>query len=364
MLALVAAVSLLLPAIAARADDDDKQPAKEPAAEKSADKPADAPEDRYKVPETDDAAELIKFIDGLKTFRARTAEEFYAHREKSPAAIKAAAERILELKKDDAESEEYKKASLYLVESKVDSVGDATPIQQRELVDELLALLNGRELTVDDLRLGVNLARGVEGSKNYALAAEVYTQFGALFAGHSEERLANYAKKLTGSARRMGLAGGDAIEIKGKLIDGSDFDWSPYQGKVVLVDYWATWCGPCIAELPNVLEQYKLYHDKGFEVVGISLDSDREKLTKFVEDRAIPWTQLFEDGAGWEHSMANYYGVMSIPTVILVDQKGTVVSMSARGEELGKQLEKLLGPVEKDAETKEGDAAEAPEKKQ
>jgi thiol-disulfide isomerase/thioredoxin len=253
---------------------------------------------------------------------------------------------------------------LYLVESKVDSVGDATPIQQRELVDEVLALLNGRELTVDDLRLGVNLARGVEGSKNYALAAEVYTQFGALFAGHSEERLANYAQKLTGSARRMGLAGGDAIEIKGKLIDGSEFDWSPYKGKVVLVDYWATWCGPCIAELPNVLEQYELYHDKGFEVVGISLDSDREKLTKFVEERAIPWVQLFEDGAGWEHSMANYYGVMSIPTVILVDQKGTVVSMSARGKELGKQLEKLLGPVEKDAETEEGDAAEAPEKKQ
>ncbi len=371
-LALVAAACLLLPTFAVRADDEKpaKEPAaKEPAAEESADKPADAPEDRYQVPETKDVAELVKFIDGLKAFRARTAEEFYAHRAKAPAAIQAAAERILELEKDNTDSDAYKKASLYLLESQVDSVGEATPAKQRELLDEVLAQLNGRELTVDDLRLGVNLARGVEGSKNYALAAEVYTQFGALFADHSEERLANYAQKLTGSARRMGLAGGGAIEIKGKLVDGSDFDWAPYKGKVVLVDYWATWCGPCIAELPNVLKQYELYHDKGFEVVGISLDSDREKLTKFVEERAIPWVQLFEDGAGWEHSMANYYGVMSIPTVILVDQMGTVVSMNARGPELAKQLEELLGPPpaakdatdsaekEKPADKAPGDAA-------
>ena len=112
----------------------------------------------------------------------------------------------------------------------------------------------------------------------------------------------------------------------------------------MLVDFWATWCGPCIAEMPNVLAAYEKYHDKGFEVVGVSLDTDRDALETFLKEKEIPWTILYEEpqGQGWQHPLASYYGITGIPTVILVGRNGKVVTMDVRGEKLGEELGKLF----------------------
>ncbi|MCM2372756.1 TlpA family protein disulfide reductase [Rhodopirellula sp. ICT_H3.1] len=94
------------------------------------------------------------------------------------------------------------------------------------------------------------------------------------------------------------------------------------------------------------MEQYRNYHEQGFEVVGVCLDSERDKAEKYIEDAELPWPSLFADDAGWKHPMATKYKITSIPTAILVDRDGNVVSLSARGEKLPELLTDLIGPVD------------------
>lgn len=133
---------------------------------------------------------------------------------------------------------------------------------------------------------------------------------------------------------------GKPVEIKFKATDGREVDLAALKGKVVLVDFWATWCGPCVAELPKVLAAYKELNPKGFEIVGISFDQDRAKLDKFVQNRQMPWPQYF-DGKGWENDFGRRFGITSIPAMWLIGKDGKLVDLNAR-ENLAGKVEKLL----------------------
>jgi peroxiredoxin len=126
-----------------------------------------------------------------------------------------------------------------------------------------------------------------------------------------------------------------------KDLAGKPLSIARFKGKVVLVDFWATWCGPCIGELPNVLKAYEKYHGKGFEIVGISLDSDRAKLDKFIAERKMTWPQYF-DGQGWQTKLAGVYGVNSIPATYLLDGEGKIIAKNLRGEALEEAVAKAL----------------------
>jgi thiol-disulfide isomerase/thioredoxin len=127
-----------------------------------------------------------------------------------------------------------------------------------------------------------------------------------------------------------------------KDLSGAPLALPTGKGKVVLVDFWATWCGPCVAELPNVIAAYQKYHDRGFEIVGVSLDKDRAALDAFIAEHKMTWPQYF-DGRGWENKLAQAYGIHSIPATFLLDGEGKIIAKGLRGEALGAKIGELLG---------------------
>lgn len=134
---------------------------------------------------------------------------------------------------------------------------------------------------------------------------------------------------------------GDVLEIAGQSPDGSMVDLADMKGKVVLVDFWATWCGPCIAELPTVKKAYADYNEKGFEVLAISLDKKADTLTDFIKKRELPWPQIF-DGKGWDSPLVTKYGITGIPATFLVGKDGKVLDTNLRGPALAKAVEAAL----------------------
>ena len=147
------------------------------------------------------------------------------------------------------------------------------------------------------------------------------------------------ASAAAGKLKKMDALG-NPVKMAFKAVDGRQVDLAKLKGKVVLIDFWATWCGPCIAELPNVKKTYAKYHEKGFEIVGISLDQSKDKLTDFVKENDMPWPQHF-DGLGWKNEFAVMYGIQGIPAMWLVNKDGNLVDMKARSG-LDAKVEKLL----------------------
>lgn len=115
-----------------------------------------------------------------------------------------------------------------------------------------------------------------------------------------------------------------------------------FKGKYVLVDFWASWCGPCRKENPNVVAAYKKYHDKGFDIVSVSLDDKKEAWLNAIHKDGLTWTHV-SDLKGWQNAAATQYGVKSVPTSFLLDKNGVVIARNLRGEELHSKLESLLG---------------------
>ena len=127
-------------------------------------------------------------------------------------------------------------------------------------------------------------------------------------------------------------------DVNGKTVKLSDF---VSKNKYTLIDFWASWCGPCRQEMPNVVEAYKQYKDKGFGIVGVSLDNDEAKWKDAIKNLNMTWDHV-SDLKGWQCEGAGLYGVRAIPATVLVDQEGTIIARNLRGEELAQKLAELM----------------------
>ena len=158
--------------------------------------------------------------------------------------------------------------------------------------------------------------------------------------------------KKTLGRRRFARLPGSQLKLEGLLLEDGKFekkfDWKDYEGKVVLVEFWATWCGPCRRELPILKEFYAKYKDADFELIGYSIDQDVAKLKSFVVENEIPWPMISQTesvAAGFEH-LHDYYAINGVPELILIGRDGKVVMTDARGPKLADALAELFPEIE------------------
>lgn len=143
------------------------------------------------------------------------------------------------------------------------------------------------------------------------------------------------------SAHKVTAIGGNAPDFTQNDVNGKPVSLSDYKGKLVLVEFWASWCHPCREESPNLIKQYNLYKDKGFEILSVSVDSDKSRWLEAIKKDGLTWTQV-SDLKGWDNEARKLYGISGVPANFLVSEEGKIIGSHLRGEELNKKLVEVL----------------------
>ncbi len=333
------------------------------------DKPADKP-DPYAVPEGS-PQDLVDFLKKLSREKPASAEEA----KKMLAALLQAANGILAADPDERQlalavnaksqalGDNLDKLAEFATELKKDGYAkyarnvrgfalgrklQLVPLTRetiKERATEIVDFLS--EDTVNagmDAQLAKIAGQMAKMSGDEQFAADTYRKLQQIYTGSNDPRVVRIGKAMEGLVRRMSLVG-NPMTIEGTILGGGPFDWSKYQGKVVLVNFFATWCAPCRREIEKIKKIYDLYHDKGFDVVGISCDRNQTLLEKFVTDKKLPWPIVYGDKKP-SPTVSYYRADEVLPQLILVGKDGKVITLNARGDRLVKELEKLLGPAE------------------
>jgi thiol-disulfide isomerase/thioredoxin len=294
-------------------------------------------------PKGDDVAVLEKYLSDTLGYEPKTPADAQAFNDQAPVVLTKVATRILELQKDSA-SAGFLLARRYLIAMDVMAVGSATPAERRELVEILCDSIKQPTVSPDDVEISIALVDEFEGLGDIDSAKFACQNFSEVYLASQDESMVELGNLMASAARRFGLVG-NSVDISGELVGarGKAFDWKALRGKVVLIDFWSTSCGPCRQEFPRLKELHQAYRARGFEIVGINMDEDAKVVEDFLKTEKLPWITL-QEKANDTKAPSVQYGVLNLPTTFLVDKQGKVVSLNARGEALAKSLETMLGP--------------------
>ena len=138
------------------------------------------------------------------------------------------------------------------------------------------------------------------------------------------------------------MTGSEAPDFTQKPPEGEELALSSLKGNIVLIDFWASWCGPCRRENPNVVRLYNQYKDKGFDILGVSLDNNKNKWIDAIAKDQLTWKHI-SDLKGWASQLAKPYGVRGIPYTVLVDPNGQIIATRLRGASLEAKLREIFG---------------------
>lgn len=213
------------------------------------------------------------------------------------------------------------------------------------VMEVMKAMLGGEAPGEYALAVTSQIAQLLEVSGNYGEASEAFALLEKSYENHPDASLSAQATARAENGRRRAGLIGQPFTVTGVLADGSPFDWGKYQGKVVLIDFWATWCGPCLQEIPTIDAAYKKFKDQGFEVVGVNLDDERQSVERFLDVQPLPWATVLSadpNAQGFENPLAIKCGIDAIPFLVLVDREGKVHALHVRGERLEQKLAELL----------------------
>ncbi len=231
--------------------------------------------------------------------------------------------------KGSADMELYRQYSALMVGAMTD------PQRQAAMPDSMQALLSRNP----DVLMSAFLVTYFE---------QAFDQYAPLYKQIRDALITRYPKNdfvhhLDDKLRGAVVAGMQAPDIELPGRDGKTRRLSDLRGKVVLIDFWASWCSPCRRENPNVVRVYKKYKDKGFDIFSVSLDNSREKWLQAIETDGLVWENHVSDLRGWSSAGGRLYGITSIPATVLVDKDGTILARNLRGAELENKLKQIFG---------------------
>jgi thiol-disulfide isomerase/thioredoxin len=252
-------------------------------------------------------------------------------------------------------------AAFYNLEQRVLNADQLEPAKLPPLLDEVKASLQNQQLDAKHLRIASAMVHAINKLTDDKEAAQRLKEFGDLFAASNDPVLSRYGKSLAKSETQAAPETdwiGKPMEVVGTTAEGAKFDIAQYKGKVVLVDFWATWCGPCQALMPDLKAMYQKYHAQGFEIVGVNLDGTLSDLSEYLDKKKLPWVNVVgeEKDGQLQFPLAEKYGIQAIPTTFLVGKDGKIAAYDLHGDELVKQIEKLLA--------EKGDAQPSPAARQ